>query len=322
ALMRDNAKWLRKLELIPFLRDIGKHFRVNQMLGKESVKARLESEVGISFTEFAYMLTQAYDFLVLYQQDGATLQVGGSDQWGNITAGIDLIHRVEGGQAHGLTVPLVTTASGSKFGKSEAGAVWLDPALTSPYKFYQFWVNADDRDVGKYLRYFTLLEREEIEALDRATAERPGDREAQRALARDVTAHVHGDEAARVAAQVSELLFGGGDPATLSDAVWYALRQEVPYAEVETDARPNGQTSGGAPPPDGALDVAELLVAVKLVKSKGEARRLLEQGGLSANGRRLGAGDRFIARDQVLGAGFVLLRKGARDYGLVRLAAP
>ncbi|HTD84766.1 MAG TPA: tyrosine--tRNA ligase, partial [Gemmatimonadaceae bacterium] len=217
ARMRDNAAWLRPLKAVEFMRDVGKHFTVNYMLAKESVQARIEG--GISFTEFSYMLLQAYDFLELYRREGVTLQIGGSDQWGNITAGMELIRRVEGKTAHALTMPLVTTASGSKFGKTEAGAVWLDPERTSPYKFYQYWINVDDRDAGKYLRFFTLLTRKEIEALDKLIANAPEKREAQQALAREVTARVHGEEAARVAEEVSKVLFGKSDPASLSEPV-------------------------------------------------------------------------------------------------------
>src|SRR6476619_2836001 len=196
ARMRDNATWLKPLKAVEFMRDVGKHFTVNYMLAKDSVQARIEG--GISFTEFSYMLLQAYDFLELYRRDGVTLQMGGSDQWGNITAGLELIRRVEGKTAHALTLPLVTTASGSKFGKTEAGVVWLDSARTSPYKFYQYWINADDRDAGKFLRMFTLMPRAEIEALDKLIAAAPEKREAQQALAREVTARVHGQDAARV----------------------------------------------------------------------------------------------------------------------------
>ncbi len=214
ATMLDNAEWLTQLKAIDFMRDVGKHFTVNFMLQKESVKGRMEA--GISFTEFSYMLLQAYDFLELHRRHGVTLQMGGSDQWGNITAGTELIRRAVGGEAHGITLPLITTSTGAKFGKSEAGAVWLDPTRTSPYKFYQFWINTDDRDVGKYLRTFTLLSHEEIEGLDASAAGSPEKREAQRALARDVTARVHGDGAVRAAEEVSGLLFGGADPASLS----------------------------------------------------------------------------------------------------------
>ncbi|HEY9450269.1 MAG TPA: tyrosine--tRNA ligase, partial [Gemmatimonadaceae bacterium] len=188
AIMRDNAEWLLKLGAVDFMRDVGKHFTVNYMLQKESVKSRMEA--GISYTEFSYMLLQAYDYLALHRREGATLQIGGSDQWGNITAGVELIRRTEGSEAHALTLPLVTTAAGTKFGKTESGAVWLDPARSSPYRMYQFWINTDDRDVGRYLRFFTLLGREEIEALDRETTEHPERRAAQQALASDVTARV------------------------------------------------------------------------------------------------------------------------------------
>src|SRR4051794_12213481 len=230
AVLVDNAEWLRTLRTIEFMRDVGKHFTVNYMLQKESVKARLDS--GISFTEFGYMLMQAYDFLELHRRYGAMLQMGGSDQWGNITAGIELIRRTESAEAHGATLPLVTTASGAKFGKSEAGAVWLDPERTSPYKFYQFWLNVDDRDVPRYLRYFTLLSREEIESLDQATTEHPERRDAQQALARDMTARVHGEESLKLAIQVSGFLFGGLEPSELSAEALTVLSAEAPFVEV------------------------------------------------------------------------------------------
>jgi tyrosyl-tRNA synthetase len=190
AQMRDNADWLTKLGAIDFMRDIGKHFTINYMMQKDSVQSRLES--GMSYTEFSYMLLQAYDFRELFRRDGVTLQVGGSDQWGNITAGLELIRRTDGGDAHAMTFPLVTNSSGTKFGKTESGSVWLDQSRTSPYKFYQFWVNIDDRDAGRYLRFFTLLSRNEIESLEKQMADRPQDRAAQQALARDVTTRVHG----------------------------------------------------------------------------------------------------------------------------------
>src|ERR1700704_957215 len=267
ARMRDNADWLRPLKAVEFMRDVGKHFTVNYMLAKDSVQSRIRG--GISFTEFSYMLLQGYDFLELSRRDGVTLQMGGSDQWGNITAGLELIRRVEGKTAHALTMPLVTTATGSKFGKTEEGAVWLDPARTSPYKFYQYWINVDDRDAGKYLRLFTLLSRKEIEALDNLVETAPEKRGAQQALAREVTARVHGDEAARVAEEVSRVLFGKADPTTLSEPVLRALSEEVPFAE-----------SREAP---GLLDA---LVTLKLAASTGAARRLIEQGGVYLNGQR------------------------------------
>jgi tyrosyl-tRNA synthetase len=264
------------------------------------VQSRIEG--GISFTEFSYMLLQAYDFLELYRREGVTLQMGGSDQWGNITAGMELIRRVEGKTAHALTMPLVTTSSGSKFGKTEAGAVWLDAERTSPYRFYQYWVNVDDRDAGKYLRFFTLLPRNEIEELDKRLARAPEKREAQQILARDVTARVHGADAARVAEEVSKVLFGKADPATLSEPVLKALSLEVPFAEVRE-----------AP---GLLDA---LVLLNLVPSKGAGRRLVEQGGVYLNGRRAGA-DTNLGKTTSLAGGYHLVRKGARDYAVLRVS--
>jgi tyrosyl-tRNA synthetase len=298
ARMRDNAAWLRPLKAVEFMRDVGKHFTVNYMLAKDSVQSRIEG--GISFTEFSYMLLQAYDFLELHRREGVTLQIGGSDQWGNITAGLELIRRVAGKTAHALTMPLVTTASGTKFGKTEAGAVWLDPARTSPYKFYQYWINVDDRDAGKYLRLFTLMSRDEIEALDKLLTSAPEKREAQQALARDMTARVHGDEAGRVSEEVSRVLFGKADPTSLTEPVLRALSEEVPFAE-------------SAEPP-GLLDA---LVTLKLAASKGAARRLVEQGGVYLNGQRATV-DTNLASTPALKGGYHLLRKGARDYGLIR----
>jgi tyrosyl-tRNA synthetase len=307
AKMLDNAEWLTKLGAIEFMRDVGKHFSVNVMLAKESVRGRMES--GISYTEFSYMLLQAYDFLELNRREGVTMQVGGSDQWGNIVSGIELLRRSAGQTAHGATFPLVTTSSGVKFGKSEAGAVWLDPNLTSPYRFYQFWINADDRDVGHYLRLFTLLTRAEIEQLEAATGEHPEQRAAQRVLAREVTVRVHGADAAHAADEVSMLLFGKGDPASLSSSALHALAGEVPFAELPA-------------PGDGALDTLELFTRAlpSVVASRGAARRLLEQGGLSVNGARLGADDKIVSLDRLLPGGHLLLRKGARDWAVVRVA--
>ncbi|HEY8850740.1 MAG TPA: tyrosine--tRNA ligase [Gemmatimonadaceae bacterium] len=298
ARMRDNATWLRPLKAVEFMRDVGKHFTVNYMLAKDSVQSRIEG--GISFTEFSYMLLQAYDFLELHRREGVTLQIGGSDQWGNITAGLELIRRVSGKTAHALTMPLVTTASGTKFGKTEAGAVWLDPARTSPYKFYQYWINVDDRDAGKYLRLFTLMPRDEIEALDKLLTSAPEKRQAQQALARDMTARVHGEEAGRVSEEVSRVLFGKADPMSLTEPVLRALSEEVPFAE-----------SREAP---GLLDA---LVTLKLAASKGAARRLIEQGGVYLNGQRAGVDTNLSATPALIG-GYHLLRKGARDYGLIR----
>ena len=298
ARMRDNAAWLRPLKAVEFMRDVGKHFTVNYMLAKDSVQSRIES--GISFTEFSYMLLQAYDFLELYRRDGVTLQMGGSDQWGNITAGLELIRRVEGKTAHALTMPLVTTASGSKFGKTEAGAVWLDASRTSPYKFYQYWINVDDRDTGKYLRLFTLFSREEIETLEKLVETEPEKRTAQQAMAREITARVHGEDAARVAEEVSEVLFGKADPTTLTEPVLRALSEEVPFADSRESP--------------GLLDA---MVMLKLAASKGAAKRLVEQGGVYLNGQRVTA-ETDLASAKPLAGGYHLLRKGGRDYGLIR----
>jgi tyrosyl-tRNA synthetase len=299
AQMKDNATWLRQLKAVDFMRDIGKHFTVNYMLAKESVQSRIEG--GISFTEFSYMLMQAYDYLELHRRDGVTLQLGGSDQWGNITAGMELIRRVEGKTAHALTVPLVTTASGTKFGKTEAGAVWLDPAQTSPYKFYQYWINVDDRDAGKFLRMFTLLSHKEIESLERLMESAPEKRDAQQSLARDVTARVHGEEAARVAEEVSKVLFGKADPTTLSEPVLQALSREVPYSEAQ-----------------GTQTLIDAIVSLNLAASKSAARRLIEQGGVYLNGQRAAADTNFSTVKPLAG-GYHVLRKGARDYGLIRI---
>ena len=305
ALLVDNADWLGELPLIDFLRDVGKHFSINVMLGRDAVRNRMET--GLSYTEFSYQLLQAYDFVELNRRYGASLQIGGSDQWGNITAGTDLVRRMTGGDAHGITFPLITTASGAKFGKSAGNAVWIDPEMTSPYAFYQFWVNADDADVGKYLRIFTLLDRATIEALDESTAADPARRVAQRELARDVTTRVHGAEAAKAAAEVSALLFGGGSVATLSATALAALRREVPFAEVvEGDG--------------GSVDALDILVATQLAASRGAAKRLVEQGGVAVNDRRVTMDDRVIVRDALLPGGYVLVRKGKRDVALAQVA--
>ena len=304
AVVRNNLKWLEPLPAIQFMRDVGKHFTVNYMLQKESVKTRLDA--GMSFTEFSYMLLQAYDYLQLHDELGVTLQVGGSDQFGNITAGVELVRRVRGAEAHGLTFPLLTTAAGTKFGKTEAGAVWLDPDRTSPYQFYQFWINADDRDVGRLLRTFTLKPQNEIEALDRATSEQPEKRDAQRELAADVTRRVHGDDALNAVQQVSQLLFGKGDARSLSEGALALLEREIPLFLV----------SGGS------LDTNAILEAVStgenaLFKSKGEAKRSVAQGGLYINGERVGVEPRAIESGEFLPGGRLLIRKGSRNYALV-----
>jgi tyrosyl-tRNA synthetase len=310
ARLIDNADWLVGLRAVEFMRDVGKHFTINYMLQKDSVKGRMES--GISYTEFSYMLLQAYDFMELRRRHDVRIQLGGSDQWGNITAGIELIRRSLGTDAHAITAPLVTTSAGTKFGKTEAGAVWLDASMTSPYKFYQFWVNVDDRDAGRYLRCFTLMSREEIERLDASLAEHPEKREAQRALARDVTARVHGDKALAAAEEVSGLLFGGADPKTLSRDGLVALQLEIPVFTIEPDAD------------RAAFTTYDALEAVSvgpdaLFKSKGDMRRMVQQGGVYLNGRRLGPEREPLLADDLLGGEFILVRKGAKSYGIVKV---
>ena len=315
ALMADNAEWLTRLGAIEFMRDVGKHFTINYMLQKESVSARMDT--GISYTEFSYMLLQAYDFLELNRRHGVRLQMGGSDQWGNLTAGMELIRRTTGGDAHVITSPLVTTSAGTKFGKSEKGAVWLDPTLTTPYKFYQFWIQSDDRDVGRYLRFFTLLSREEIEALDRATEAAPDKREAQLALARDVTRRVHGDAGLAAAERVTEFNFGGLDPRELGDAEFEIMRREAPFAEL---AREEALVVSDGGAPSDQLDVIRLLVATGLADSNGAARRVLQQGGVSINKKKLSGDDRSVPiADALLTGGHVIVGKGKRDYGVVRI---
>ncbi len=301
AEVMDNAKWLVEQRLVDFLRDVGKHFTVNLMMQKEAVKARLDT--GISYTEFSYMLLQAYDFLHLFRTRGCTLQVGGSDQWGNITAGIDLIRRVEGGEAHGLVAPLVTTASGAKFGKSEAGAIWLDPALTSPYAFYQFWVNTDDRDTESHLKLFSLKSPEELKQLLHRAKQNPASREPQRALAAEVTERIHGD-AVQSAMVASEILFGDFDPHEASGSVFDTLAREIPTTII--------------PSKDG-LTLVDAVVQGGLAKSKSEARRSIEQGGVYVNQRRVKDAARRIEPADWLADRNVLLRKGKKDYALVRV---
>jgi len=307
ARILNNADWLRKLDLLGFLRDIGKYFTINYMLAKESVKRRLESEDGISYTEFSYLMLQSYDFLELFDRYSCTLQMGGTDQWGNITAGCDLIRRLRGARAHGLVMPLVTTASGVKFGKTESGAVWLDPELTSPFRFYQFWLNTDDRDVVKYLKFFTFLGRDEIASLEAVLIAAPEKRDAQRVLAREMTRTIHGQDAVDRAEQASGLLFGERISELDVDDI-IAVFDDVPSTELEA------ASFGG----DG-LAIADLLVATKLAASKGEAMRLVKGGGVYVNNQRVSdERARFTTGQAIAGRVFVV-RKGARQYHLVRV---
>ena len=303
----NNADWLGAIDLLSFLRDAGKHFTVNYMLQKESVSRRLESEEGISFTEFSYLLLQAYDFLQVFDRYGCTLQMGGSDQWGNITAGVDLIRKVRAKKAHGLVVPLVMTAAGVKFGKTEAGTVWLDPARTSPFKFYQFWLNTDDRDVVTYLKYFTYLDRPAVDALEATTRSEPEKREAQRVLARDVTARVHGADQVTRVEQASTVLFDE-DIATLNADDVLAVFEDVPSTEIPGEAF---DAEG--------IGVVDLMARVQLAPSKAEARRLVQSGGVYVNNRRVADPQARLVRNQAIDGRLFVLRKGQKQNHVVRL---
>lgn len=301
GLLVNNYEWTAGVSAIDFLRDVGKHFTVNYMLAKESVSARLEG-AGISFTEFSYMLLQAFDFQVLHDRYGCTLQVGGSDQWGNIVAGIELIRRTRGATAHGLTVPLVTTSTGEKFGKSAGNAVWLDPAKTSPYAFYQYWLNVPDADAVTYLKLFTFLPRAEIEALATETAEKPQARAAQRALAAEMTRLIHGAEALDRAIRTSEALFAGNVRAIDAAEDLTAALGEAPTITVARAAIP---------------PLARLLADAGLASSLSEARRLVTQGGVSVNDDRAADADWQPTAADLLHGRFLVLRAGKRKYALV-----
>lgn len=303
----NNLDWLGGLGLIDFLRDTGKHFTVNYMMSKESVRRRLDSEDGISYTEFTYMMLQAYDFLKLNELHDCTLQLGGSDQWGNILAGAELIRRVRGGKAHGLVFPLVTNAAGTKFGKTESGTVWLDPERTSPYRFYQFWLNTDDRDVIPYIKYFTWLDRPDVEELEVAVAGRPGQREAQRTLARNVTEMVHGPAALEGAERASKVLFGGAMEA-LSASELLDVFEEAPSSEFDSDVFAG----------DG-IGFLDLMNRTGLAASRGEARRLVKSGGVYLNNVRVVDEARSITRQDCIEGRLLVLRKGKKNYRLVQV---
>jgi tyrosyl-tRNA synthetase len=306
ASLLDNAGWTTPVGFLEFLRDIGKHFSVNMMVAKESVRARMEDrDGGISYTEFSYMLLQAFDFYYLCRERDCVLQIGGSDQWGNITAGIELCRKKLGRQVFGLTVPLITNADGSKFGKSESGAIWLDPEKTSVYRFYQFWVRTDDRDVIRYLKYFTFLERGEIETLEKAHLERPESREAHRALARAVTALIHGENAVGEAISASEVLFGGGLDG-ISERVFGEIAGEVPSHRIGK-AQLDGEGIG----------LVDLLVLAELSQSKGQARKDIGGGGIYVNNVRESDPLRSLKSSELLFGKFLLLRKGKRNYTVV-----
>ena len=306
ALLVDNADWTAPLSFLDVLRDVGKHFKVNAMVAKESVRVRMEDrDVGISYTEFSYMILQALDFYHLCVQHECELQIGGSDQWGNITAGIDLIHRRQNRQAFGLTLPLITNADGSKFGKTEAGAVWLDVARTSIYQFYQYWVRVDDRDVVRYLNFFTFLHRDDVEALARQHSEQPQARIAHKALAKEVTALAHGEAAANEAIRASEILFGG-ELDGITEATFQEIAGEVPTHEIKLDR------FGGE-----GLWLPELLHEAGLAQSRGQARKDVKGGGVYVNNRRTDDEQHKLQSGDLLFGKYLLLRRGKRNYAVV-----
>lgn len=309
ARVMNNADWLLELNLITFLRDIGKYFTVNQMISKESVKTRLEREEGLSFTEFSYMLMQSYDFLHLYEHEGCKLQTGGSDQWGNITTGVELIRRVKGGTAYAMVYPLITKADGTKFGKTESGSVWLSAERTSPYRFHQFWLNTDDRDVIPYLKYFTFLTQAEIQELEGAVAEHPEQREAQRRLAREMTVMVHDTTALVKAEQAAQVLFGGA-----LDGLTGAEIEDI-FADVPSSLLAIDKLSGEG------ISITDLLVECGLTQSKGEARRAIAEGGVNLNNQRVGDPARAVTVIDLLEGRFLVLRRGRKNYHLVKITA-
>jgi len=304
----ENYDWLGKLNLIEFLRDVGKHFSVNQMCSKDSVKTRLENrEQGISYTEFSYMLFQAYDFLELYKAHNCQLQIGGSDQWGNITEGTELVRRMADGKAYGLTFPLLTTASGTKFGKTEKGAVWLDPELTSPYEFYQYWINAADADVIKLLKFFTFLSLDEISEIEHEHGKAPEKRLAQQKLASEVTALIHGKGEVKRAEDATKVFFGG----SLDDIPAETLLRvfsDVPATEV-----PSKEIDSG-------IEITELLVRATLAKSKGEAKRLVNGGGIYLNNVRIEEASKSVKTGDFIEKSVAVLRSGKKKYHLVKIS--
>jgi tyrosyl-tRNA synthetase len=302
----NNADWLVPVAMVDFMRDVGKHFTINYMLAKDSVDRRIGSEDGISYTEFSYMLLQAYDYLMLAQHHNCTLQMGGSDQWGNITAGIDLIRKVTGKHTHALVVPLITNSAGAKFGKTEGGPIWLDPARTSPYKLYQFWLNTSDADVIKYLKYFTLLDREEIVALEQRLREAPESRDAQRKLAEECTRMVHGESALSAAVQASRALFGE-DVTRLPASDIADIFAEVPSQTIVRDRLSSG------------IAILDIMVETGIAPSKGEARRLIENGGFYLNNVRVSDSRFQVGLSCAIEGRFIVLRKGAKSYVLVNV---
>jgi tyrosyl-tRNA synthetase len=312
AVLVDNVDWLASMTALELMRDVGKHFSLNQMLARETVRNRLDSGAGMSYTEFSYVLLQSYDFLELYRRYGCILQTGGSDQWGNITSGLDLIRRIDDyephGPAHALTTTLLTKSDGGKFGKTEGGTIWLDPDLTSPYAFYQFWFNTDDGDVVEYLRKFTFRTREEIEELRRLTEDKPAQRAAQRTLAEDMTALVHGREECAKVVAASKALFGQGELEELDEATLHAALSEVPHTTA-----PVGE--------EGPL-VVDLLAETGLVASKSAARRAVQEGGAYVNNAKVLDVEARLGAESLLQGRYAVLRRGKRSIGGVMLEGP
>lgn len=300
ARMVNNLDWTQPLSAIDLLRDLGKNFRMGTMLSKDAVARRLQSEEGISFTEFSYQILQANDFLQLYRKYGATLETGGNDQWGNLVGGMDLIHKLEGADVHVMTTPLITKSDGTKFGKSEGGAIWLDPEMLSPYAFYQFWLNVEDADVIHFLKVFTFLSRETIEDLERQTAENPGARAAQKALAEAVTTLVHGEDETERVKEASAALFGRGDLHTVDGATLKAATADLPRAEVEV----------------GKTTILDLLVNSGLEKGIGAAKRTIAAGGAYINNEKVADEASVVSAADVLPGELVLFRKGKRQLGV------
>ncbi len=305
----NNYDWMKEFDYLRFLREVGKHFPVNVMLAKDSVKTRLErTDSGLSYTEFSYMLLQAYDFVHLQQRFGCELQAGGSDQWGNITAGIDLARRMHSLSLHGITWPLLTKSDGSKMGKTESGAVWLSAARTSPYQFYQYWINIDDADAGRTLRVLTELSREEIESLDAARAAKPEARESQRRLAEELTRLVHGEPGLAAARRATDIFFGA-EIQQLSDAQLGEI-----FADVPSRTFPRSRLDSPG------LNIVDALVEAGLSKSKGEARRTVEQGGAYVNNRRVEGVDRSLTPADLASESVIVLRSGKKKYALLKMA--
>ena len=303
AVVVNNLDWTSPLSAIEFLRDIGKHFSVNQMLSKDSVANRLEG--GISYTEFSYQVLQAFDYLELYRRNKCTLQLGGSDQWGNIVAGLDLIRRVEGGSGHAFTVPLLTKADGTKFGKTAGGSVWLDPEMTSPYAFFQYWLNSDDKDVINFLKVFSFKSRKEIEEIEKEHNENPGARNAHRVLARELTALIHGDETSARVEEAAKALFGQGDLNSLDEKTLASALSELPRVQISSKEE--------------IPTWVDLLAAAGVVDSKSAARRIVKEGGAYLNNEKISGEDFRLEKTHFLCGKYAVLRKGKRDLAAVEL---